>query len=112
MIEILNIEEGRPGGATQYSFDVVLKPYGELMIHGVKLMGKGAQTWINLPQIGYESKTGEKKFLKTISWPDAKEKKIKAEIKTAVEKFIEENPDFATKSALDGVVDPFTETPF
>lgn len=112
MIEIQNLEEGRPGGATQYSFDVVLKPYGEMTIHGCKLMGKGPQSWINFPQISYESKTGEKRFLKTVTWPEKVEKKLKAEIKNALEKYLEENPDFATKSVLEGVQDPFSETPF
>lgn len=112
MIEIQNLEEGRPGGSLQYSFDVVLKPYGELTILGCKLMKSGNQTWVNFPQIAYDSQSGEKKYKKVISWPDKTDKKLKAEIKSALEKYLEANPDFATKSVFEGVQDPFTEIPF
>ena len=105
MLEILNIKPINKG-VLLASCDVRIPPW-RTTYHEIKIFEKGAQRWIALPSREFINDAGEKKYIEQISFDTEEIKnRFRAQIMTAVDKFLESNPDMAPEDLIkedDGV---------
>lgn len=106
MIEVTNINAINKGSLLA-TCDVYIQPW-DLELLEVKIFEKGANRWLGMPSREIVNSMGEKRFIELITFrKETTKNRFRAQILTAIDEFLNKNPNMKPTDAIRDEPIPF-----